>query len=152
MPNETLVTLSDLTASLQEIGLTIREDKCKLYFPMASEDFSTDIYMSKDGINVLGAPIGTPDYVKLAHWPVLHTGRLDYSRSEMYTGQQKLEQFLVRNGQFNLVAIPSTLPENSKFACEWRWVLLRYFKKYTQHVSNVRTEQSELYSSALDII
>ncbi len=54
MPDEVLVTLSDLTASLQQIGLTIREYKCKLYFPMASETFSTDIYMSKDGIYVLG--------------------------------------------------------------------------------------------------
>ncbi|XP_062513462.1 uncharacterized protein LOC134189238 [Corticium candelabrum] len=65
MPDEVVATLSDLTASLQQIGLTIQEDKCNLYFPMTSEDSSTDIYMSKDGINVLGAPIGTPDYVKL---------------------------------------------------------------------------------------
>ena len=54
MPGEVLVTLSDLAASLQQIGLTIQEDKCKLYFPMASEDFSAAVYMSKDVINVLG--------------------------------------------------------------------------------------------------
>ena len=52
--NEVLVTLSNLTASLQQIGLTIREDKCNLYFPIVLEHFCTDIYMSKDGISVLG--------------------------------------------------------------------------------------------------
>ena len=63
-PKDALAVLLDLKASLSEIGLEIKDEKCKLYFPTAPDNFSAGVPVSKDGIDVLGSPVGNHDYVQ----------------------------------------------------------------------------------------
>ena len=55
----------DLKTSLRDIGLGVRDDKCKLYCPSADSGSTTTILLqSIHGIKVLGTPVGTPNYVE----------------------------------------------------------------------------------------
>ena len=53
-----------LKTSLRDIGLDVRDDKCKLYCPSADSGSATIIPVAVHGIEVLGTPIGTPNYVE----------------------------------------------------------------------------------------
>ena len=53
-----------LKTSLRDIGLNVRDDKCKLYCPSADSGSATIIPVAVHGIEVLETPIGTPNYVE----------------------------------------------------------------------------------------
>ena len=59
-----MLLFDDLKISLKDIGLDVRDDKCKLYCPSADSGSTTIIPVAVHGIEVLGTPIGTSNYVE----------------------------------------------------------------------------------------
>ena len=93
---------------------------------------------------------GDNNYIdSLAHWLVLRAGRLDHMGSR---NLKVTHTFLSGMGSLNLVEISCAIPEKWKFACKWRQIIGIGILNYTQHVSNIRTEQSELYPFALVVV
>ena len=59
-----MLLFDDLKTSLKDIGQDVRDDKCKLYCPSADSGSTTIIPVAVHGIEVLGTPIGTSNYVE----------------------------------------------------------------------------------------
>ena len=59
-----MLLFDDLETSLKDIGLDVRDDKCKLYCPSGDSGSTTIIPVAVHGIEVLGTPIATSNYVQ----------------------------------------------------------------------------------------
>ena len=64
LPESSISVFDDVKGSLKDVGLTIRDEKCKLYYPDAPEHFATTVPITRVGVHVLGTPIGAPSYIQ----------------------------------------------------------------------------------------
>ncbi|XP_062517793.1 uncharacterized protein LOC134193028 [Corticium candelabrum] len=62
-PEETVNAFQDLQCQFESTGLLVSKQKCEAYAMAYPDEWSVDIAINTSGIDILGTPIGTPDYV-----------------------------------------------------------------------------------------
>ena len=69
-PKETVNAFQDLQSQFESAELHVSKQKCEAYAMAFPEEWPTEIAINASGIDILGTPVGEPNYVS-ARWQSL---------------------------------------------------------------------------------